>query len=198
MSGFINSDLTIHIKLILVPTLKQIPASTLSSTSTTYSGKSSADIFKQYIRRDPFIAPTVKDKQFNDQWKLSFADQARAQDVSAILDATYSPASPIDVAYFQEKQKYLYAVREAKAETAKGKSIIQKYESIYDAKEAALEAAHDADNTPDPPPSTTNITTKCDQWLTSFALSLGGSIPTSLRRPLSTTLTMSVFLLVQP
>jgi hypothetical protein len=61
----------------------------------------------------------VKDKQLNDQWKLSFANQAQLQDVSALLESTCLPASPIDAALFQEKLKYLYAVLEAKVETTK-------------------------------------------------------------------------------
>jgi hypothetical protein len=59
--------------------------------------------------------------------------------------------SPIDTALFQEKPKYLYAVLEAKVETTKGKLIIQKYKSTYDAHEDDLIAPHDADNPPDPP-----------------------------------------------
>jgi hypothetical protein len=75
----------------------------------------------------------LKNEQFNDQLKVSFVDQARAQDVSAVLDALYSPSSPIDAALFQERPKYLYAVLEAKVKTTKGKAIIQKYKSTYDA-----------------------------------------------------------------
>jgi hypothetical protein len=37
---------------------------------------------------------------------------------------------------FQEKQKYLYAVLESKVETAKGKAIIRKHESTFDAQKA--------------------------------------------------------------
>jgi hypothetical protein len=87
----------------------------------------------------------LKNEKFNDQYKVSFVNQAQAQDVNAVLDATYSPLSPINAALFKEKPKYLYAVLEAKAETTKGKSIIQKYKSTYDAHEPDLIAPHDAD-----------------------------------------------------
>jgi hypothetical protein len=46
----------------------------------------------------------LKDEQFNDQWKVSFANQAQEQDVSAVLDATCSPSSPIDAVLFQENK----------------------------------------------------------------------------------------------
>jgi hypothetical protein len=100
---------------------KQTSLPTLSSSSTPYSGQSPVDIFKRGIKLDPSVFPTLKDEKFNDQWHRSFANQARAQDVSAVLDASYVSSSPIDTALFQEKQKYLYAVPEAKVETAKGK-----------------------------------------------------------------------------
>jgi hypothetical protein len=154
-------------------TLKQTPVLiTLSSSSTPYSGQSHVDIINRDIKHGTSVFPTLKNGQFNDQWKVSFGNQARAQDVSAVLDATYSPSSPTDAALFQEKPKYLYDVLEAKVETAKGKLINRKYESMYDAQHAELIAPHDADNPPDPPPSTTNITTKrdsnCDKLHTLF------------------------------
>jgi hypothetical protein len=68
----------------------------------------------------------------NDQWHHTFANQARAQDVSNVLNPAYKPSTPAKND-FQEKQKYLYAVLESKAEMAKGKAIICKYESDLDA-----------------------------------------------------------------
>jgi hypothetical protein len=88
----------------------------------------------------------LKNEQFNDQWKVSFVNQAQEQDVSAILDASYVSSPPIDTALFQEKQKYLYAVLEAKVEATKEKSIIQKNKSTYDAHKVEPTAPHDADN----------------------------------------------------
>ena len=69
----------------------------------------------------------------NDQWHRTFANQARAQDVSDVLDPAYKPSTPAEKDLFQEKQKYLYAVLESKVETAKGKAIIRKYESDFNA-----------------------------------------------------------------
>ena len=118
------------------------PAS--SSSSTPHHVQSPADIFKRGIKRDPSVFPALKDEKLNDQWHRSFANQARAQDISDVLDTTYTPSTAADVALFEEKQKYLYAVLEAKVETAKGKSIVRSYESTYDAQKAyaALMAHH--------------------------------------------------------
>jgi hypothetical protein len=41
-----------------------------------------------------------------------FANQARAQDVSDVLNATYVPITTAENDLFQEKQKYLYAILE--------------------------------------------------------------------------------------
>jgi hypothetical protein len=158
-----RSNLVYTTRFGSLSTLKQIPVSiTLSSSSTPYSVQSHVDIIERDIKHGTSVSPTLMNEQFNDQWKVLFVNQARAQDVSAVLNATYAPSSPIDAALFQEKPKYLYAVLEAKVETTKGKSIIQKYKSTYDAHEVELTAPHEADNPPDPHDHTTKITTKCD------------------------------------
>jgi glucose-6-phosphate 1-dehydrogenase len=60
---------------------------------------------------------------------------------------TFSTTAAYDL--FWEKQKFLYAVLEAKVETAKGKSIIRQYENTYDAQKAyeKLEEHHPTSNT---------------------------------------------------
>ena len=112
---------------------KSSAPSVSSSTFTPSHGPSPVDIFKRGIKRDPSVFPTLKDEKLNDQWHRSFANQARAQDLSDVLNTTYVPSSSDQLALFEEKQKYLYAVLEAKVETAKGKSIVRRYESTYNA-----------------------------------------------------------------
>jgi hypothetical protein len=141
-----RSNVAYTIRFGSLSTLNQTPASTLSSSSTPYSGQSHDDIIKRDIKHGTSVSPTLKSEQFNDQWKVSFVNQARAQDVSPVLDKTYSPSLPIDAALFQEKPKYLYDFLEAKVETTKGKSIIQKYKSKYNAEEVDLTAPHDANS----------------------------------------------------
>jgi hypothetical protein len=65
------------------------------------------------------------------------------------LNPQYVPQTTAAYNLFWEKQKFLYAVLEAKVETAKGKSIIRQYESTYDAQKAyeKLEEHHLTSNT---------------------------------------------------
>jgi hypothetical protein len=65
-----------------------------------YSGQSHIDITKRDINHGTSVFPTLKNEQFNDQWKVSFVNQAQVQDVSAVLDSTYSPSSSIDASSF--------------------------------------------------------------------------------------------------
>jgi hypothetical protein len=68
-----------------------------------------------------------------------FANQARAQDIDEVLDPAYLPTTSAEYELFQEKLKYVYAILESKVETAKGKAIICKHESKYDAQKAYAE-----------------------------------------------------------
>jgi hypothetical protein len=56
--------------------------------------------------------------------------------LSDFLNPKYVPLTTAACDLFWEKQKFLYAVLEAKVETAKGKSIIREYESSYDTQKA--------------------------------------------------------------
>jgi hypothetical protein len=61
---------------------------------------------------------------------------ARAQDLSDVLNPQYVPETTAVYDLFWEKQKFLYALLEAKVGTAKGKSIIWQYKSTYDVQKA--------------------------------------------------------------
>jgi hypothetical protein len=80
--------------------------------------------------------PTLKDEIWNDNRHRSFANQAREQDVHDVLDDKYAPITTAEKDLFQEKQNFLYAILESKVETAKGKAIIRRYESTFDAQKA--------------------------------------------------------------
>jgi hypothetical protein len=88
---------------------------------------------KRCIKRDFASFPTLKDAKQNDQWHCTFSNLAQAQDLSDVLDENYTPVTTVDKDLFAEKQKFLYAVLEAKVETAKGKAIICSHEKDYDA-----------------------------------------------------------------
>jgi hypothetical protein len=113
------------------------PSTAPTPTSTSsHSAPSPVDLFKRGIKRDPSVYPTLKDELWNDNWHRSFANQARAQDLSDILNAAHVPTTSAEYDLFWEKQKYLYAVLESKVETAKGKAIIRKHENNFDAQKA--------------------------------------------------------------
>jgi hypothetical protein len=116
------------------------PSTAPTSTPTTsHFAPSPVELFKRGIKRDPSVYPTLKDKLWNDNWHHSFANQARAQDLSDVLNAAYVPTTSIEYDLFQEKQKFLYAVLESEGETAKGKAIIRRNESSFDAQKAYAE-----------------------------------------------------------
>ena len=50
--------------------------------------------------------------------------QARAQDVSEVLDLTFKPSTTADSMLFDEKQKYMYAVFKKTLLTDKGKALV--------------------------------------------------------------------------
>ena len=100
--------------------------------------RSPADFFRRGIKRDSAVFPVLKDEKFNDTWHRSFANQARAQDVMEILDATYVPETPEQVELFNEKQKYMYAILEQKVLTDRGKGFVRDHENDYDAQKVYL------------------------------------------------------------
>jgi hypothetical protein len=116
------------------------PSTAPTSTPTSsHSAPSPVDLFKRGIKRDPSYYPTLQDELWNDNWHRSFANQAREQDLIDVLNAAYVPNTSAENDLFQGKQKYMYAVLESKVNTAKGKAIIRKHESSFDAQKAYAE-----------------------------------------------------------
>jgi hypothetical protein len=115
------------------------PVAPTSTPTSSHTAPTPVDLFKRGIKRDPSVYPTLQDELWNDNWHHYFANQARAQDLSDVLNAAYVPTTSAEQDLFQEKQKYLYAVLESKVKTAKGKAIICKHESSFDAQKAYAE-----------------------------------------------------------
>jgi len=61
------------------------------------------------------------------------AAQARAQDISNVLDPSYIPLNQEARDLFFEKQKFMYAVFEKTLLTNKGKALVRHYQSSFDA-----------------------------------------------------------------
>jgi hypothetical protein len=89
--------------------------------------------FKKGIKRDMSYFPTLKqDKQW-DNWNRATIAQARAQDVSNVLDPKYTPTDPTEIALFQEQKKYMYAAFERHLQTDKGKALVRAHHANADA-----------------------------------------------------------------
>ena len=89
--------------------------------------------FKRGIKRDvSMFQPFKEDKQW-DSWNRATIAQARAQDVSEVLNPKYEPQDDAEKQLFDEKQKYMFAVFEKNLLTDQGKSLVREYADNYDA-----------------------------------------------------------------
>jgi hypothetical protein len=111
-----------------------VPYQRTSMTSTLHDN-SPAQMFRRKIKVDATLFPVLKDEKYHDVWHRSFVNQARAQDVSEVLDPSYVPVTQDDMNLFAEKQKFLYAVLETKVLTDRGKSIIRDHEEDFNAQQ---------------------------------------------------------------
>jgi hypothetical protein len=122
---------------LIIPRTGVIGATTSTaiplSPSAPARSQTRAELFRRGIKKDPALFPTLKDEKFNDNWHRSFVNQARAQDVSQVLDASYVPTTDEETELFSEKQKYVYAVLEAKVLTDRGKAIVREHEEDFNA-----------------------------------------------------------------
>jgi hypothetical protein len=110
------------------------PTTPVSKISNSLSAYTPATLFRKDIsKRDPTLSPTLKDEKFNDNLHPSFTNQARAQDVSEVLDPSYVPTTKQAKELFIEKKKYVYSVLESKVITDKGRVIVQEYKDTFDA-----------------------------------------------------------------
>jgi hypothetical protein len=116
-------------------TLSSLPAGSGTRSSTSHL-LNPVELFRRGIKRDATLFPTLKDDKYHDIWHRSFNTQATAQAVSEVLDKNYVPTTVDDIALFQEKQKYVYAVLESKVMTDRGKAIIRDHEHDFDAQKA--------------------------------------------------------------
>jgi hypothetical protein len=66
--------------------------------------------YRRGVRRDPNAFVSLKEDKQWDSWERSTVAQARAQDLSDVLDSTFVPATPKATELFVEKQKFVYAI----------------------------------------------------------------------------------------
>jgi hypothetical protein len=109
----------------------QISSSSNTKPSSTYQ-YNSVELFCGGIKRDATLFPSLKDDKFHDIWHQSFKTQATVP----VFNDTYVPTTADDIALFQEKQKYVYAVLESKVQIDRRKAIIWDINIAFDAHKA--------------------------------------------------------------
>jgi hypothetical protein len=89
--------------------------------------------YRRGVRRDPNAFTVLKEDKQWDSWQRGTMAQARAEDLSEILDSNLVPATPEATELFVEKQKFFYALFDKVLLTDKGKLLVRQYASTFDA-----------------------------------------------------------------
>ena len=95
--------------------------------------------FKRGIKRDIGAFLPLKEDKGWDAWDRNTIAQARAQDVSEVLDSLYIVKTDEEKGLFDEKQKYMFAVFEKNLLTDQGKAIVRDHAYRYDARQVYIE-----------------------------------------------------------
>ena len=122
-------------------TPKQVPTSSMAtsgghtggSTSLPHRVRDPVFEFKKGIKRDPASFTVLKDNKQWDSVHRTLKAQTNYQDVADVLDPSYVPRLAEDIALFEEKQKYMYAVFERTLLSDKGKALVREHTIDYDA-----------------------------------------------------------------
>jgi hypothetical protein len=122
----------------VLPYEKDTKISLSSSLKSPMQSDSALD-FQKSIKRDPTAFPGLKDEKQWDNWQRATKALARAQDVYEIFNKNYKPSNPDEVALFERKKIYMYAVAEKTLRTDFGKSCVRKYEDAVDARAVYLD-----------------------------------------------------------
>ncbi len=111
------------------------PTSIISSRGFSSSARSPAEDFRKGIKRDPNLFDAFKNDDGWDNYKRSLEIQARAQNVSNVLDDSYVPTTNDDKELFQEQQKYMFSVFEKTLKTQNGLNILRSHHNNSDAQQ---------------------------------------------------------------
>ncbi len=104
----------------------------------------SLDNFKRGVKRDAALYPTLRDDSHWDNWNRSLHAQARAHDVTEVLDKSYVPNNSIAKELFDQKQSFMYSVLNRVVLTDMGKTIVRRHEHDYDAQAVYAELVEHA------------------------------------------------------
>jgi hypothetical protein len=102
----------IHLCIDSGDIISQSPKPSFTSITASIGTKTSSaqhfnpvEMFRRGIKQDATLFPVLKDDKYHDIWHRLFKTQATAQAVSDVLDDSYIPITPDNIALLQEKQK---------------------------------------------------------------------------------------------
>ena len=119
--------------LNIAPTLPPDAAPSAQATKPPPVINDPLQDWKKRVKRDMSIFKEMKKTKEWEQWDTQFRADVTTQGLSNILDPNYIPATYNDKMLFREQQHYMYAVLVHVLKTDKGKAIVRKYKSSYDA-----------------------------------------------------------------
>jgi hypothetical protein len=90
-------------------------SATIAAKPTSAVQYTPEDMFRRATNRDATLFPTLNDEKFDDRWYRSFANQARAHDVSKVLDPNYVQTAASERELFTKKK--FYSIFESKVLT---------------------------------------------------------------------------------
>ena len=109
-----------------------IPSPIQDTTTSSYS-RTPAQEFVRSIKIDPTYYPTLSKDSGFDQFDRSLTAMARSHGMLNVLDPTYIPTTPNDIELFEKHQAFMYNVFTTKLNTTKGKELVRKYQTDFDA-----------------------------------------------------------------
>ena len=89
--------------------------------------------FQKGIKRDITHYNEFKEDKKWTSWNRHLNSVARTHGVDKVLDPSYVPETPADIALFSEHQKFMYSVFEQKLKTAKSLKYVRRHRTNFDA-----------------------------------------------------------------
>jgi len=125
------------------------PMSTVQSkknvaNATNGSTSSSVTNYKRDVKRDPSLFQRSKDMKYFDKWNRGTMSQARAHNVSEVLDPNFKPSNDEKKENFQPKNDSMYAVVHDKLPCDEGKTIVRVHPSDFDAQKVYTKLVDEA------------------------------------------------------
>ena len=101
---FMGSSECISIMVVQLPVVDSIGT---AATGFTAAVQTELATFRKAMKRDAGLYPVITQDDQWDTWNCSLVSIARAQAIEHVLDSTYIPVLPDEIALFAEKQMYM-------------------------------------------------------------------------------------------